>query len=110
MKQIQGTEFFQNITAVHEASSPQQWRPAPDGSTLAAPTGATDTSNGCTVSWGYPTDDGGSPIDLFDVFAANATAVDTFMLMSTYGDRYPAYTRTMVTRAPAAAMAAPMPA
>ena len=52
-------------------------------------------------------DDGGSPIDLFDVFAQNASAVDDLFLMSTYRDLHDslAYEKVLVTRALAAGIA-----
>jgi hypothetical protein len=52
-----------------------------------------------TVGLDLAGDDGGSPIDMFDVFAANASTVDTLMLMSTYSDTFPSYKKEMVTRA-----------
>jgi hypothetical protein len=46
-------------------------------------------------------DCGGSPIDLYDVFAANATVVDQLMLMSTYRDIHDSlfYEKELVSRA-----------
>jgi hypothetical protein len=44
-------------------------------------------------------DDGGSPIDLFDVFASEASAVDHLFLMGTYHGKDPTYARSLVSRA-----------
>jgi hypothetical protein len=61
-------------------------------------------AEGRTLGLDLSGDCGGSPIDLFDVFAANATNVDQLMLMSTYRDIHDRlfYEKELVSRAIAA--------
>ena len=44
-------------------------------------------------------DDGGSPIDLFGIFASEASTVDHLFLMGTYHGKDPTYARSLVSRA-----------
>ena len=65
-------------------------------------------AKGRTLGLDLSGDCGGSPIDLFDVFAANATVVDQLMLMGTYRDIHDGlfYEKELVSRAIAAGIPA----
>ena len=57
-------------------------------------------SSNMTVGLDLAGDDGGSPIDLFDIFASEACAViDDLFLMGTYHGKDSTYARSLVTRA-----------